>query len=289
MKYYMWIILFLMFSFDLKAADSSIVSLSIGNKYAFEGLRHCHGSFYDIKTLYNVQIISDTIINGHKYYEFYSSQNLPWEYDTNVVYFRADSSSIFKYNLKTNMEDTLLDFNDTVGTVYSAGSIIINQNRMYLLGNYFHFIQMDNGFSYASKLLLVQCFIGGICEENIELKSALLEGIYYGDSTLLSISNKINSNNDIRYTVLYQNYPNPFNPSTTIRYSIPKFTNVTIDIYDITGNLITNLFNQGQRAGTYEILWNGRNNEGLSVVSGVYYCRIHVGNFNKISKMILLK
>ena len=88
---------------------------------------------------------------------------------------------------------------------------------------------------------------------------------------------------------VYQNYPNPFNPSTTIKYTIPQANYVTVNIYDINGGLVNTLVNQKQNTGIYEVAWNGKNNAGLPVVSGVYLYKVQSGDFIKISKMILLK
>ena len=88
---------------------------------------------------------------------------------------------------------------------------------------------------------------------------------------------------------VYQNFPNPFNPATTIRYSIPEVSFVTLRIYDITGNLITTIVNKQQGKGTYEAIWNGKNNEGIQVVSGVYLYRVQAGSFNELHKMVLLR
>jgi FlgD Ig-like domain len=88
---------------------------------------------------------------------------------------------------------------------------------------------------------------------------------------------------------VYQNYPNPFNPSTSIKYSIPEASRVIVSIYDINGNLISAIADNNQNAGTYEIKWNGKNNDNVSVVSGIYLCRVQAGNCSKILKMVLLK
>ncbi len=88
---------------------------------------------------------------------------------------------------------------------------------------------------------------------------------------------------------VYQNFPNPFNPATTIRYSIPEASFVTISIYDITGNLIAAIVNKEQSRGDYETIWNGKNNEGVQVVSGVYFYRVQAGRFNELHKMVLLR
>ena len=105
-----------------------------------------------------------------------------------------------------------------------------------------------------------------------------------------SVVGVANSNLNIPHAFyVYQNYPNPFNPSTNIRYSLTKSDNVLINIYDINGNLISTLLNTRQNAGTHEVTWNGKNNSGLQVVSGVYLYKVQAGNSSKISKMILLK
>ncbi|HKJ81165.1 MAG TPA: ammonia-forming cytochrome c nitrite reductase subunit c552 [Ignavibacteriaceae bacterium] len=86
-----------------------------------------------------------------------------------------------------------------------------------------------------------------------------------------------------------QNYPNPFNPTTTIKYTIPKESNVKLEIYDITGRLVNTVVNQSQSAGTYSVTWDGSNSSGQKVGSGMYLYRINAGSFIAVKKMILLK
>jgi hypothetical protein len=83
---------------------------------------------------------------------------------------------------------------------------------------------------------------------------------------------------------LGSNYPNPFNPSTTINYSLPAETYVSIKVYDITGKEITTLVSELQTAGEYQITFDGKN-----LASGVYLLRISAGKFNSTIKMNLLK
>ena len=83
---------------------------------------------------------------------------------------------------------------------------------------------------------------------------------------------------------LNQNYPNPFNPSTTISYSIPKASFVTIKIYNILGNEVAALVNQEKPAGKYEINFNA-----IHLSSGMYIYKLSAGNFNEMKKMILMK
>jgi hypothetical protein len=90
---------------------------------------------------------------------------------------------------------------------------------------------------------------------------------------------------------LQQNYPNPFNPSTKIKYSVPKTSQVQIKIYDVLGNEIETLVNKEKPAGTYELTWNA-----ASLPSGVYFYQLkatpsggQAGSFIEMKKMILTK
>ena len=88
---------------------------------------------------------------------------------------------------------------------------------------------------------------------------------------------------------LYANYPNPFNPTTTIKYQVPEVTDVAVEIYDILGNKVTTLFKGKKSPGTYELMWNGKNNAGVQVSSGLYFYKLKTKNFTKTHKMMLLK
>ena len=88
---------------------------------------------------------------------------------------------------------------------------------------------------------------------------------------------------------LEQNYPNPFNPSTTIRYQVPEQSVVSIKVYDMIGREVATLVNEAKPAGAYEANWNGMNNSGQHVSSGVYFYTISTKDFVQTKKMILMK
>jgi len=88
---------------------------------------------------------------------------------------------------------------------------------------------------------------------------------------------------------LDQNYPNPFNPTTSIGYYLPTASNLTIDVYNILGSKVTTLFNGKQDAGSHTVVWNGTDNFGNSVASGIYFYQMSAQNFNQTRKMMLLK
>jgi len=88
---------------------------------------------------------------------------------------------------------------------------------------------------------------------------------------------------------LSQNYPNPFNPVTTIEYSLPRRSNVRIDIFNLLGQNVRTLVNREQSAGDYSITWDGRSASGESVSTGVYFYRFQAGDHVETKKMLLLK
>ncbi|MBI2428455.1 MAG: T9SS type A sorting domain-containing protein, partial [Ignavibacteriales bacterium] len=87
---------------------------------------------------------------------------------------------------------------------------------------------------------------------------------------------------------LHQNYPNPFNPMTTIRYDIPKQSQVKITVYNILGKEVKTIVSENQSPGFYSIVWNGQSRFGAAA-SGVYFASIRAGDFAKTIKMVLLK
>lgn len=95
--------------------------------------------------------------------------------------------------------------------------------------------------------------------------------------------------------MLAQNYPNPFSSLTAISYSIPGSADgsqrsaVSLKIYDISGRLVCTLVNELQEAGRYEVSWDGRDDSGKLVPSGVYFCKLKAGKFTAIKKLILLR
>ncbi|MEE4311863.1 MAG: S8 family serine peptidase [candidate division KSB1 bacterium] len=89
--------------------------------------------------------------------------------------------------------------------------------------------------------------------------------------------------------VLHQNYPNPFNASTYITYTLPEQAHISLQIYNIRGERTATLFRGVQPAGIHKIEWDGRNDSGQVVSSGVYLYRLTSDHFSSGQKMIYLK
>ncbi|MBN2829333.1 MAG: choice-of-anchor J domain-containing protein [Candidatus Cloacimonetes bacterium] len=90
-------------------------------------------------------------------------------------------------------------------------------------------------------------------------------------------------------TELKGNYPNPFNPETTINYSVKNDGPVSLDIYNVRGQKVRTLVNDVQKSGNHTVVWNGTDNNGKVVSSGVYFYKMSAGNYNQTKKMMLMK
>lgn len=113
-------------------------------------------------------------------------------------------------------------------------------------------------------------------------------GYIFGDSSTVlkytyDISSIDNDNFPAQFT-LSQNYPNPFNPTTTISYELPEAQNITLQIFDITGQLVETLYNGYKEAGHWDVTWNASDQS-----SGIYIYRLQVGDQHISKKMLLIK
>ena len=103
-----------------------------------------------------------------------------------------------------------------------------------------------------------------------------------------------NSNFDLNFglpteTSLDKNYPNPFNPSTSIPFQLKEAGYVSLKVYDMSGSLIKTLASDYRDAGSYEVIWNGLNNDGQQVASGQYILQMSAPNYSNTLQMTFLK
>ncbi|MGK9477010.1 family 43 glycosylhydrolase [Melioribacter sp. OK-6-Me] len=138
-------------------------------------------------------------------------------------------------------------------------------------------------FSGMHDLFLI--FKGNENQELFRLKSLR----FITNSTPTSMNDKSNRSKPATFE-LYQNYPNPFNPSTTIKYTIPVNSEVTIKIFDLMGKEIAVLANNKyHQAGTHTIEWNGKDKNNNEVASGIYFCQVTNNLGSRAIKLILSK
>ncbi|RMF59074.1 MAG: T9SS C-terminal target domain-containing protein [Calditrichaeota bacterium] len=116
-----------------------------------------------------------------------------------------------------------------------------------------------------------------------------MEAVLRWFNVITGIDEPITSHQPQTYQLM-QNYPNPFNPGTTIAFYLPAPSEVTLTVYDITGQKVRTLF-QGQASpGEHQIYWDGKNEAGETVSSGVYVYQLNANQtFQAVRKMILMK
>ncbi len=134
------------------------------------------------------------------------------------------------------------------------------------------------------------CFVGGGFDLGWEwhLVGAYIDGVLYGDTTVVGI--KKNKSIVPEKLLLSQNHPNPFNTETVIHFQIPEPTELDLHIYDTLGRRVRSLLKRKRMsAGKYEIHWDGRDEAGNPVSSGVYFYELHTEKQRLVKKMILMR
>jgi hypothetical protein len=88
---------------------------------------------------------------------------------------------------------------------------------------------------------------------------------------------------------LFQNYPNPFNPQTNIEYALPKASQVNLVVYNILGQKVRTLVDNFETAGLKKVIWDGKDERGNEIPSGIYFYKLKTANYSQTKKMIVLK
>jgi len=109
----------------------------------------------------------------------------------------------------------------------------------------------------------------------------------YGVTTV--VEEKVDNTTIPQDFSLSQNYPNPFNPSTVISFQLPVVSNVKLAIYNATGQLVRTLVDGERPAGRYQVVWDGKNDVGVQVSSGLYFYTMRAGGYKATMKMIAVK
>ena len=152
--------------------------------------------------------------------------------------------------------------------------------------------QMNIVISPESFIELNVCFApedAGMFDENL---------ILYTDSTtptvIVSLTGQgalVSNDDNVQQavTALKGNFPNPFNPTTNIAYSLKETAKVKIEIYNLKGQLVKTLVNDTQPQGEHRVTWNGKDQRGNSVSSGIYLYKMQVGDYTSVKKMMMMK
>ncbi|HPN39159.1 MAG TPA: T9SS type A sorting domain-containing protein [Melioribacteraceae bacterium] len=231
--------------------------------YAFIGSSDKHGSDFMDMSLFRMNY------NGVKKWAVYKEAYNNYDYGTDILELENGSFLAVGNSKKDNYNnDILIVYIDSLGTtkwnyIIDMGKnewvnniIRINENKFMLIG---YTNSKDN---YIDDIFIT----------------------YFETNTT-----NVNGESYLPKDYLYNNYPNPFNPSTTINYSIAEASEVKLRIFDVTGQIVKELVNEYKNSGFYSVFWEGKNDRGDFVASGVYYCLLTAGNRSFINKLALIK
>ncbi len=109
--------------------------------------------------------------------------------------------------------------------------------------------------------------------------------MYVSDTTV-----GLNETHDVgAQIIVHEPWPNPFNHSTTIAYETPDVVRVQVTIFDANGRLVRTLVDSQQETGYHKVLFNGRDDTGRMLTSGIYHVRVTAGGYSVMQKLVLLK
>jgi hypothetical protein len=133
-----------------------------------------------------------------------------------------------------------------------------------------------------------------VSEFEFYLPSNKIRAATYGRGIWESVIPPVTGNNSGNDNIpvsfaLFQNYPNPFNPQTVIRFDIPVKSNVSLKIFNILGQEVKTLVYSELSPGEKSVSWNGKDNAGLSVNSGIYVYELRAGDYRESKKLVFVK
>ena len=292
------IVLFL-FCSNISAEESDYFPLQIGNTWTY---RQEYWSFdfdkedyvKDWEEYITISIIDTITYEGNTYYLF----------DDNNAYYR-DGLYIYKYDLTWDYEGLFYDFTpcDSTCTPGELGKITYYYNNDYQscfvtrydieqevpAGTFESFKFTFGCDTHIFKYNIIAINIGLIYRsewffENHTIKEwlvyAKVNGKEYGATAVTEKPQQI---------VSLHNYPNPFNPTTTITYTLPSPGFASIMIYNIMGQTVRELVSESMSSGTFSVIWDGKNDFGKSVSSGIYLSRLQTGKHTEMGRMLLMK
>jgi hypothetical protein len=218
-----------------------------------------------LQTSPDTQVYNNSIFFDNDYYSaiecrFAETQNvyIANNLSNKIIWFRDGATGVVEYNNLNAISDWFID--------ESTGNLHLSSDTLSQV--------VDQGISISG---LIDDFDGDIRPQGSGIDIGADE---YFLMTSIENTSKLNPQN----FRLMQNYPNPFNPLTTIYYSIPKLTFVTLKIYDVLGKEVATLVNKEKPLGSYKLEF-----DATELPSGIYFYRLQAGSFVETKKMVLMK
>jgi hypothetical protein len=172
---------------------------------------------------------------------------------------------------------------------FGSGRITVRNSFVYFSGTD-GVLRVADASDPTNPLEVANIPVGGLSSE-LRLAPPFLYALGAGGHILKFESDLITDVNAPTHSpfVLGQNYPNPFNPSTSISFELPSPSHAVIEIFDVRGSLVRTLADETMSAGGHTVEWNGRDDDGSVVGSGLYFYRLTAGGHSQAKKMVILK
>jgi len=246
--------------------------------------------------------VTETIIDTSRYadklyYVFDKFRYIPNAHlrmsDVNKLILKADTTETVWLNFGANVRDSWMVKEPIWGTEWRVflqskdDSIVVPAGTFTNCYRFrFQWEGRDNDWEewYAPAVGPIKRVHYGDIVWEYQLNNAIVNGVGY--PTKVSVYENVHTPTAFQ---LYQNHPNPFNAVTIIRYDLSQANFVVLEIYDILGKKINTLISENHSAGQHGIHWDGKNDSGQPVGSGVYLCRLQAGRFSDVKRMVLLR
>ena len=241
----------------------------------------------------------------------YSGLFFDWDvmdYNLNVANYNADHQMVYVQDQEENPAHFVGSMLMNVGLGANIDALYNASDGVYQYSNAFKWTHMTGGINEESASNADVSTYAGIGPVDISAGDSISFGIaVFAASSIYELEYVAgelrgfwdthfpeelgNENEAILPNVfaLHQNYPNPFNPATSIRYDIPVMSNVQVDVYSLLGQKVKTLVRGAHQPGFHAVQWNGTNDMGSPVASGMYICRIQADRFSAVKKLILMK
>jgi len=174
-----------------------------------------------------------------------------------------------------------------LGLVFTFSDILADTPQYHDVSNGLHLSGTVYGVSNADTLLAPFPVLKVVGEQSLDTLATIFGDLYGGWSHSLVGTDDTNPALPDKLR-LCQNYPNPFNPSTVIGYELPTNSKVSLILYNLPGQEVRKLFSGYKEKGHHQVVWDGKNNSGNSVSSGVYIYRLTSGEYARSKKLVKL-
>jgi len=295
---------------QIDTTSLSLYPLHTGNYWEYSEIL-CDTPFICDTIHFSLEVIGDTLLPNDKLYKIIVKKSIP---DSNnfreYIYERVDSvtANVYRYYDKWNLENNeyLVDslkseVGDTSKATRSRPWFAANAKticraahvdtvlglQLFIKDFYNRTIVSGPDYRLGQNIGLIRyTYYAETYSLRIILKYAIINGKKFGQKISTTVHHE-----DLKPLnfFLYQNYPNPFNPKTTISFQIPNEAHVSLVVYNLLGQKIRTFVDKEMATGNHTRKWDGRNDFGNTVASGIYLYAIKAGNFFDVKKMVLMQ